>query len=484
MKPGQHEERQRQSIGSLRDLCVFCANEVRLSSGPSADLRHGVSTMRIRAFPLRTAFLAGALAAVTIGSALGAVPSEAGSDSDIAALTAWTGRIEADLRGNILPFWREHARDRTRGGFFGEIGTDLVVKKDAPRGSLLTARILWTYSAAWRLYRDPADLAMAAHALEDLQRRCWDAEHGGLFWSITADGRPLDTRKSIYVQVFGIYALSEHHRATGDAASLARAIELFRLVEKHARDREHGGYFEAFARDWKQETNPRRSAMELPAPKSQNTHLHVMEAFTNLLRVWPDPELRAAQLDLVGIMLTRVLDPRTHHLHLFLYRDWTPRSDKISFGHDIEAAWLLTEAAEVLGDADLLTRAKAAAVEIARVTLAEGVDKDGGVFDEAGPNGLTRPWKEWWPQAEAMVGFLNAWQISGDETFLRAARRSWEFIETKLIDRKNGEWFRSVTREGTTDPKPAKVSFWKCPYHNSRAEMEALARLRAAASPP
>jgi mannobiose 2-epimerase len=399
-----------------------------------------------------------------------------GSPVDPALLRTYRARVETELKGDILPFWLQHAHDREHGGFWGQIDNDLRVRKRAPRGALLTSRILWTFSTAYRRYQDPACLEMAKWAYDDLVGRFWDNDNGGLFWSVTASGQPFETRKVIYGQAFGIYALAEYHRATGDRAPLDRAIALYRAIEVHAHDRINRGYFEEFTRDWKRLPNSRRSFVS-PAPKSQNTLLHVMEAYTNLRRVWSDAELRANLRDLVDVMLTRVLDPTSRHLRLFLGEDWTPRSDTISFGHDIEFSWLLPETAEVLGDPDLIARTKALAVEIARATLIQGVDADGGVLELAGPKGLIDTSKEWWPQAEATVGFLNAYQQSGDVRFLRASLHSWDFIATRLIDRQHGEWFQMVNRDGTVRAWMPKVSLWKCPYHDGRACMQLIDRL-------
>lgn len=406
-------------------------------------------------------------------------PGDTAKETNLPALPALAARVETELRANILPFWLQHARDRERGGFHGEISNDLVVNQDAPRGALLTSRVLWAFSAAYRRYRDPAYLDMARWAYVDLTQRFWDDEFSGLYWSITADGKPLDTRKQIYGQVFGIYALAEFHRATGEAEALASARAIYRTIEQRARDHEHGGYFEAFDREWRRIDRAGRGVMGPNAGKSQNTHLHIMEAYTNLLRVWPDAELRRDLAQLVEVMLTKVLDPASHHLHLFLEDDWTPVSDGISYGHDIEFSWLLVETADVLGDTELIARVKPIAVAVARATDAEGVDPDGGVLNEADPRGVTDPAKDWWPQAEAVVGFTNAYQLSGDASFLRAAERSWKFIDAHLIDHERGEWFWGVSRDGKDLAARPKVSLWKCPYHNSRACLEFIERLHA-----
>jgi mannobiose 2-epimerase len=412
-----------------------------------------------------------------------AVSSPQGPDVPSADLASLRSHIAAELQNDILPFWLKYTRDRGRGGFYGEISNDLVINKNAPRGALLTSRILWTFSSAYRQYHDPACLEMARWAYDDLLTKFWDKEQGGLYWSVTADGKPLVTRKVVYGQAFGIYALAEYHRATGDRAPLDRAIELYKTVESHSHDAANGGYFEEYTQEWKRLPNWRQRYVS-PYSKSQNTLLHVMEAYANLLRVWPDPGLHANLRDLAEKMLTRVLNPATHHLRLFLNDDWTPRSDEISFGHDIEFSWLLVETAEVLGDHDLIARTKTVAVEIARATLAEGVDTDGALLSEAGPKGLTNTHKEWWQQAEAVTGFFNAYQLSGDPRFLQASRHTWDFIEAHVIDRTHGEWYNLLARDCTV-LSPDKVSLWKCPYHDGRACMEMVERLdRALSAPP
>jgi N-acyl-D-glucosamine 2-epimerase len=398
-------------------------------------------------------------------------------------LHAYASRIENDLRHNILPFWIDRVVDQERGGFRGALTNDLREDRDAERGALLTSRILWTFSAAYRKFGDAACLAMADHAFADLFHRFHDSEHGGFYWSVAPRGRVLQPRKQTYGQAFALYALSEYHRATGRPEPLQRAIEIFRLIETRARERVHGGYLEATARDWSPIDDMRLSAVDLNEPKSQNTHLHVMEAYTNLLRVWPDDSLRRAQAELLEIMLGRIVNPETAHLGLFFANDWSPRSSTVSYGHDIEAAWLLGEAADVLADPALQSRARSLAVRIADVTLAAGVDTDGGLFNSGDASGVTDTNKEWWPQAEAVLGFLHAYSISQDERHLAAALHTWDFIEHRLIDRTHGEWLRGVTRHGAVLAGELKVGFWKCPYHNGRMGLLAPAHLRRLASP-
>jgi mannobiose 2-epimerase len=291
----------------------------------------------------------------------------------------------------------------------------------------------------------------------------------------------MNRKKLLYVQAFGIYGLSEFSRATGERAPLDRAIELYRIVEQHAHDHTHLGYFEEFSPDWKisRERGAGGSPMGSLGQKSQNVHLHLMEAYANLLIAWPDAGLKQNLREIVDVLMDRVVDSSNNHLRLFLDEDWTPQSDTISFGHDIEFSWLLTETAELLGDDALIARAKKEALLIADATLQQGVSSDGAVLAEADPKGITNRYKEWWSQAEGAVGFLNAYQISGDTKYRDASLHTWDFIERNLADRENGEWLIGVAASGHK-ASSTKASFWKCPYHNGRACMELIDRLRTA----
>lgn len=403
-------------------------------------------------------------------------PTQSAASQDLAGWLA--GQAESEALSNILPWWLTHAPAAGRSGFNGEIMNDLTVTPDAPRGAILTARILWTFSAAWRIHGDPACRTMADRAFEDLSRNFIDRRHGGVRWMIRADGRPLDEQKHVYAQAFAVYALAEYYRATGERPALDLAIAIHQLVERHARDTRHGGYFETFSRDWRTRPASELNPMGPIAPKSQNVHLHILEAWSSLLRVWRNPDLQAAHRALLEVMLDRMVHPSTHHLRLLFEADWTPASDGISYGHDIEFAWLATEAASLIGDPVLFERVRATALRIADVTAAEGIDADGGVLYEAGPEGIRSGTKDGWVQAEAAVGFANAWRLSGDPRYLRLAADRWNFIERHVIDRRHGEWFYSLARDLTVDASRPKAGAWKCPYHNSRACFELTALLR------
>lgn len=392
---------------------------------------------------------------------------------------ALAAAMERDLLGNVLPFWMREAVDEERGGFVGLASEEGVRDPTAPRGGVLCARILWAFSAAYRRTGDPAHRRMAERAFAELVSRFWDERHGGTYWMLDAAGKPLADRKQTYALAFSVYGLAEHHLATGNQEALARAIAVHRAIEVHAAEPAGGGYREALARDWSPLDDVRLSEKDKNAPKSMNTHLHVMEAYATLLRAWPDPALRERLSACVRLHLDRILDPATSHLVPFFDDLWTPLDRTVSYGHDVEASWLLVEAAEAAGDPALLARAREAALRLARATLEEGFDSaHGGVFAERHADGRLDDDKHWWMQAEAIVGFLDAFALSGDEAFLAAAERTWGFVDRFLVDREHGEWRWRVRRDGTPIPGLPKVEPWKCPYHNSRAALEALARAR------
>jgi mannobiose 2-epimerase len=295
---------------------------------------------------------------------------------------------------------------------------------------------------------------------------------------VGVDGTPTQTKKQVYGQAFTIYALAEFYRVIPDPEVLRWAIELYELLEKHAYDNVHLGYFEALASDWSPTREMSLSGKDMNEPKSMNTHLHVLEAYTNLYRIWKPEGLRDKLAGLIDIHLDKIVDGGNHHFKLFFSEDWISQTSHISYGHDIEGSWLLLEAAEVLGDNIRTERVKAEAIEMARVTLEEGTDSDGAILNESDGQGHLDDTKDWWPQAEAVVGYLNAYQLTGEQTYLDAAKKSWTFIQTYIRDGENGEWHWGVTRDGQPIAEEPKVSAWKCPYHNSRACFEAMERIK------
>ena len=396
----------------------------------------------------------------------------------------WAARFRQELTGNILPFWMRHTVDRENGGFYGEVDCDLHVRKDAARTAVINTRILWTFSAAARVLGDPAYRETADWAYDYIVDRFWDKEFGGVYWMLDHLGRPLNIRKQIYAQAFAAYAMAEYFRANGRVEALDWAKQLYRLIEEQSREPEYGGYLEARFRDWTPLEDLRLSEKDLNSPKSMNTHLHVLEGYSNLLRVWPDDGLRDSLKRLLEVTMDRIVDRSTSHFKMFFENDWTSLTDHVSFGHDIEGSWLILEAAEVLGDGPLVERARQLAVRMAQAVYDEGLDTDGSIFYEASHGRLVDPNKHWWAQAEAVVGFYNAYQVSGQEHFRTAAWRAWQYVEDKVVDKVHGEWHAKLKPDGTPwkaeeDPDACLVGAWKCPYHNARVCLEMWGRLSA-----
>ncbi|HET8824149.1 MAG TPA: AGE family epimerase/isomerase [Terriglobales bacterium] len=386
-------------------------------------------------------------------------------------------RVEKELRSNILPFWLKYTIDDEFGGFRGQITNDLVIDPKADKGLILNTRILWTFSKAYSVYRADVYLRTATRAYDYILQHFWDNEFGGVYWMLNYRGEPCDTKKRVYGQAFTVYALAEYYLATRDDEALKRAIALHEVIEKTSHDSKLGGYFETYERDWSLAQDQRLSAVDMDEKKSMNTHLHMLEAYANLCRAWDDEGCCKRLRELIEIFLNHIIHPKSHHFLLFFDEDWTPKSDVISFGHDIEGSWLLCEAAEIYGDPQLLKRVREEAVRMAQAVHDEAVDSDGGLMYEAERGKVIDSDKHWWPQAEAVVGLLNAYKLSGKEDFRLAAERSWDFIEKHIVDHQHGEWFGKVSRNGVPSDDKYKVDPWKCPYHNSRTCFEVMARL-------
>jgi mannobiose 2-epimerase len=384
-------------------------------------------------------------------------------------------RVERELRGNVLPFWMDRVVDRVNGGFYGRVDGDLTVRNEVERSAVVNARILWTFSAAYRAYGATEYESVARRAYDYLFSAFRDPERGGVYWSVDAAGQPVNDRKHAYAQAFAIYGLAEYSRATGSRAAAQWAGELFSLVETRTHDEANGGNVECRAADWAPLADMRLSEKEPPATKTMNTLLHLMEAYTNLRRISDDPLLQQRHEALIELFLDRVIDAAQARFRLFFEDDWRPLPDHVSPGHDIEGSWLLVEAAEVAGHPDLLTRSLDAAYRMADAVFRTGLDSEGFVVYQAGEHG--DPARHWWPQAEGVVGFYNAYQISGEKRFEIAALRLWDLIEQRFVDRQYGEWHRIVRPDGTPDLTQPKAGPWECPYHSSRACLEMLARL-------
>ncbi len=396
---------------------------------------------------------------------------------EAAKLIDLKSRVQAELNSNILPFWKGQSVDETYGGFIGRISQDGQRFPEAPKAAVLNTRILWSFAVAARSLGDQHLVPLATRAYTYLHRYFKDEAYGGVYWMLDHTGRVLEAKKQVYAQAFAIYSLVEYYRTTRHEEALAWAIDLFNALEHHAHDPQHGGYYEAYSQQWTTLGDVRLSDKDANEPKSMNTHLHVLEAYTVLFKVWPDPKLCQQLRSLIDLFLSQILNRQQQHLHLFFDDAWTTKSQTVSFGHDIEASWLLTEAAQVLGDPLVTPSVHQAALSMAHATLRVGRDADGSLYNEVDSQGHCDEDRHWWPQAEAVVGFLNAYQLSGAPEFLEAALACWAYIERHIVDNDHGEWYFRVSKEGLAYTQEDKLGPWKGPYHNTRACLEVMARV-------
>ena len=394
--------------------------------------------------------------------------------------------VARELTSDILPFWIDRMTDPA-GGYYGRIAGDGTLVPDAEKGLILNARILWTFSQAYRMLGEAGYLTAATRAADYIADHFVDREFGGAYWSVDSAGRPSDTRKQFYAIAFAVYALAEYARSvTPDLigglkeSALQLAIELYKSIEEHSFDAQKNGYIEACTREWGAIEDMRLSEKDENYAKTMNTHLHILEAYTGLYRVWKDSRLHDRLANLIRLFLDRIIQP-DGHLGLFFDEDWNLHGRMRSFGHDIETSWLLVEAAEALcGSGEPMDRllyleCLGASRELASAAL-EGLTAEGmiGEFDPS--TGCRKENRDWWVQAEAVVGYLNRWQLSGEKDDLDRAIAQWEYIKSKMIA-PDGEWYWGRKEDGSVNLDDDRAGFWKCPYHNGRMCMELMTRL-------
>lgn len=400
----------------------------------------------------------------------------------LSTIASITSSLRAEMHGElhrILAYWVNFTVDDTNGGFYGRITEDQVIDHQADKGGVLNARILWSFAASYRLHASAAHLAMADRAFFYIRDYFVDAEYGGVYWSVNYLGTPAETKKQVYAIAFTIYGLSEYYLASGNDEAKTIAVRLYHDLISKSYDSVNGGYFEAFTREWGQIADLRLSDKDANEKKTMNTHLHVLEAFTTLYKIWPAVGLKQKITELLQNFDTYLIDAQTGHMALFFDENWNKRSTIISYGHDIEAAWLLLEAAEGIDEHYWILKMKDTAVEMAKASL-EGLGDDGALWYEYDPDSAHfNKEKHWWVQAEAVVGFINAWQQNNDSLFLSTAAECWQYIKNQLIDRQYGEWYWGRNEDGSIMQHQDKAGLWKCPYHNSRACIEVIKRLKS-----
>jgi len=377
----------------------------------------------------------------------------------------------------IMPFWRTRAVDHEGGGFHGQINNDMSIVEDAKKGLILNARILWTFSTVYRNLKNKEDLKLANRAYDYITKNFYDADNGGYFWSLNQDGTPGETKKQIYAQAFVIYGFSEYYKVTKDPKVLQKAIDLFHLIEEKSLDNDKNGYIEARDKQWQEMDDIRLSDRDMNVAKSMNTHLHLLEAYGNLYQIWKDPLLKKQLENLIRIFTDIIVSNTDYHQHLFFDADWNSQSTGISFGHDIETSWLLHEAALISENKELIDRVTELSIKISDAVKA-GIAPGGPLYYESDREGKHEEREiEWWAQAEAVVGYLNTYFLTGEGSNLQIAYTIAQFIEKYIVDKEHGEWFFRVTEEGRPILSHEKAGFWKCPYHNARACLEIIHRL-------
>ncbi|GAA5029936.1 cellobiose 2-epimerase [Marivirga lumbricoides] len=378
---------------------------------------------------------------------------------------------------NIIDYWQKFSPDEENGGFVGQRNHDNKLVPNASKGIILNTRILWTFSAYTKNSKDKISSQYAKRAFHYLINYFKDQKFKGFYWELDAEGSVINKRKQIYAQAFAIYALSEYYLISKDNSAITEALEIFKLIEENAFDHVNKGYFEAFDRNWKPIADMRLSEKDLNASKTMNTHLHLLEAYTTLYTVTNKPEVKKALEQLINLFLTHFYNPENQHFKLFFDNDWNNLDRKISYGHDIEAIWLLIEAAKAINNNGLLKRVQSISGPVADTFIKEAVTSNGVINEHDLATGHTDTDKHWWPQAEAMLGLYYAFQNSPKPEYLNAIYQIWDFTKKNIIDHQNGEWFFRVDNKNTPYSSEDKLGMWKCPYHNSRACMILLEKM-------
>ena len=383
-------------------------------------------------------------------------------------MSDFISEVKYELCSRLIPFWRG-LRDDRNGGYIGFVGFDLKRDPEAERGCILNSRILWFFSETYMYLRDPALLNEAEHAYEMLKRMT-DGENGGVFWAINPDGTVSDPTKHTYNQAFAIYALSAFYRASGNEEALKLAERLFEIIETRCRDKD--GYLEAFTADWKPAGNDKLSENGVEAGRTMNTLLHVLEGYTGLYQAAESERVGDALRKIIDIFDKKIYNRERRRQEVFFDMDYRTLIDLHSFGHDIETSWLMDRTLDILGDKALTERIRPLLIEMAYNTYDLAYTDHG--FSNECERGKTDTTRIWWVQAEALLGFLNAYLHTRDEKFREAYLSQWRYIRDVICDKRPGsEWFWSVSEDGKPSDKPI-VEPWKCPYHNGRMCLEIL----------
>lgn len=379
------------------------------------------------------------------------------------------------LENDIISFWNR-MKDEENGGFYGCADSEGVPDKKSVKGVILHSRILWFYSSAYQLLKNPELLKMADHAYNFLTEYCLDRQHGGIYWSVAYDGEVEDDTKHTYNQAFAIYALSAYYQAGKRKDALDLAYMLYRMIEEKCRD--ESGYLEAFHRDFTPASNEKLSENGVLAERTMNTLLHVLEAYTELYKADVSDEVNASIREILRLFKEKVYNTGKLSCEVFFDKEYHSLIELESYGHNIEASWLIKRACSVLGDEKCLEEMLPMINGLAEGALLNGLDKASYAMNNECERGAVDCQKIWWVQAESVVGFYNAYQENLDKTEYRdSAEKVWEYIQKFVIDKNTGEWIESISADNKILPNQALAHAWKCPYHNGRMCIEMIQRL-------
>lgn len=382
--------------------------------------------------------------------------------------------IRGHLIHQIIPFWNQ-LKDKENGGFYGWVDDDLQIDKKAVKGCILNSRILWFYSNASMCLHDDSLLSYAKHAYAFLREYCMDEKNGGVYWSVAYDGSVYDKTKHTYNQAFALYALSSFYDAAKDETALSYAQKIYEVIETKCKDSPGLGYFEAFTESFEPIENEKLSENGILAQKTMNTLLHVFEAYTEFYRVTKNQEVGEKLKEILDCLADSVYHPQKHRLEVFFDRNLHSLIDLHSYGHDIEAAWLMERGLEVLQDEENQKKLTPI-IRALEEEVYQRAYRNHSLLNEC-KNGIDKTNRIWWVQAEAMVGFLNAYQKTKDSRYQNAVVELWKFIKEFVIDKRPGsEWFWEVDETGIPNRSKPIVESWKCPYHNGRMCMEVIRR--------
>lgn len=382
-------------------------------------------------------------------------------------------KVEDEIRHHILPYWVVNSSDNVNGGFIGRMDYAGKIDFRADKAIILNTRILWTFSAAYRIYGDAQYLQLAQKAYQYLKNYFMDEADGGVFWSVKYDGKPSETTKYLYGQAFSLFAISEFALIDSESKGYDCALDLYNLIENKCYKKEYNGYQEVFNRDWSALKGVPLGDDTETSRHSLNTHLHLLEAYANLYRMQPRMDLAERLKNLIELHIEIMYDPEIRHFYNFFNRYWEIKARNYSYGHDIEAVWLLLDAARLIKDSDLILKMEKIAMEVAESLIYEGLDKNhGGIFNLGNNGKVLDSNKQWWAQAEAIVGLNYVWELDKNNCYMGAAKKIWEFIEQNFKDKIHGEWFFLVSKEGKPNQEYDKIGPWKCPYHTVRMAIE------------